>query len=74
MHAESKSEEFPLRRPAVFSKTAILSLLISQECFALFDDTDGRMSPHLTKDRFAWIILSYAVLRSLSALDVNNIS
>ena len=28
-------------------------------------------SPNLTKDRFAWIILSYVIL---SALDVNNIS
>jgi hypothetical protein len=28
-------------------------------------------SLHLTKDRFAWIILSYVIL---SALDVNNIS
>ena len=27
-------------------------------------------SPHLTKDRFAWIILNYVIL---SALDVNNI-
>ena len=28
-------------------------------------------SPHLTKDRFAWIILNYVIL---SSLDVNNIS
>ena len=28
-------------------------------------------SPHLTKDRFAWVILSHAIL---SALNVNNIS
>ena len=27
-------------------------------------------SPHLTKDRFAWIILNYVIL---SVLDVNNI-
>jgi hypothetical protein len=30
-HAEFKSENFPHRRPAVFSQTAILSSLISQQ-------------------------------------------
>ena len=40
-HAEPKSEEFPLRRPAVFSQTAILSLLIAREFFSLFNDMDG---------------------------------
>jgi hypothetical protein len=39
-HAEFKSEKFPLRRPAVFSQTAILSSLISQQMFSLFNDTD----------------------------------
>ena len=34
-------EEFPLRRPEVFSQTAILSLLISRQFFLLFNDTDG---------------------------------
>jgi hypothetical protein len=39
-HAEFKSEiKFPLRRPAVFSQTAILSSLISQQIFSLFNDT-----------------------------------
>jgi hypothetical protein len=32
-HAEFKSEKFPRRRPAVFSQTAILSSLISQQVF-----------------------------------------
>ena len=32
--------EFPLRRPAVFSQTAILSSLISRQLFSLFNDTD----------------------------------
>ena len=32
-HAESKSKEFPLRRPTVFSQTAILSLPISRQFF-----------------------------------------
>jgi hypothetical protein len=40
-HAEFKSENFPHRRPAVFSQTAILSSLISQQIFSLFNDTDG---------------------------------
>jgi hypothetical protein len=39
-HAEFKSEKFPLRRPAVFSQTAILSSLISRQLFSLFNDTD----------------------------------
>jgi hypothetical protein len=39
-HAEFKSEKFPLRTPAVFSQTAILSSLISQQIFSLFNDTD----------------------------------
>ena len=30
----------------------------------------AQWSPHLTKDRFAWIILNYVIL---SVLDVNNI-
>jgi hypothetical protein len=38
-HAEFKSEKFPLRKPAVFSQTAILSSLISR-LFSLFNDTD----------------------------------
>ena len=33
-HAEFKSEEFPLRRPAVFSQTAILFSLISRQIFS----------------------------------------
>ena len=85
MHAESKSEEFPLRRPAVFSETAVVSSLISRHffhCSTTRMDEDTRLlnsvsthnsvnqSPHLTKDRFAWIILSYVIL---SSLDVNNI-
>ena len=40
-HAEFKSEDFPHCRPAVFSQTAILSSLISQQIFSLFNDTDG---------------------------------
>ena len=40
-HAEFKSEKFPLRRPALFSQTAILSSLISQQIFSLFNDMDG---------------------------------
>jgi hypothetical protein len=39
-HAEFKSEKFPLYRPAVFSQTAILSSLISQQLFSLFNETD----------------------------------
>ena len=82
-HAESKSEEFPLRRPAVFSQTAILSSPISQELFPLFSDTHGwrhtddallKMTnscepvPTFNKRPFC---LDYVIL---SALDVNNIS
>jgi hypothetical protein len=84
-HAEFKSENFPHRRPAVFSQTAILSSLISDKffhCSTTRMDGDTRLHnskslipmnqpPHWTKDRFAWIILSYVIL---SALDVNNIS
>jgi hypothetical protein len=33
-HTEFKSENFPHRRPAVFSQTAILSSLISQQIFS----------------------------------------
>ena len=65
-HAEFKSEEFPLRRPTVFSQTAILCLLNSRQNLSLFNDTDGadtrlhnskwlirvNQSPHLTNDRF----------------------
>jgi hypothetical protein len=40
-HAEFKSENFPHRRPAVFSQTATLSSQISQQIFSLFNDTDG---------------------------------
>jgi hypothetical protein len=40
-HAEFKFEKFPLRRPAAFSQTAILSSLISRQIFSLFNDTDG---------------------------------
>ena len=84
-HAEFKSEEFPLRRPAVFSQTVILSLLIHDNfvhCSTTRMDEDTRLhnskwlirvnqSPHLTKDRFAWVILSHVIL---STLNVNNIS
>ena len=85
-HAEPKSEEFPLSRPTVFSQTAVLSLLVSRHFFFIVQrhgwmGTHVRLhnskwlipvsqSPHLTKDRFAWIILSYVIL---SSLDVNNI-
>ena len=34
------------------------------------EDTRLNQSPHLTKYRFAWIILNYVIL---SVLDVNNI-
>jgi hypothetical protein len=39
-NAEFKSENFPLRRPAVFSQTAILSSVISQQIYPLFNNTD----------------------------------
>ena len=39
--AEFKSEEFSLRRPAVFSQNAILCSLISRQIFLLFNDTHG---------------------------------
>jgi hypothetical protein len=39
-HAEFKSGEFPLRRPAVFSQTVILSSLISGQILSLFNDKD----------------------------------
>ena len=59
--------EFPLRRPAVFSQTAILCSLNSRQifhCSTTRIDADTRLhnskwlirvnqSPHLTKDRFA---------------------
>ena len=38
-HAEFKTEEFPFRRPAVFSQTPILCSLISRQFFSLFNDT-----------------------------------
>jgi hypothetical protein len=44
-HAEFKSENFPRRKPAVFSQNAILSSLISQQIFSLFNDTYGSMTP-----------------------------
>ena len=71
-HAESKSEEFPLRRPAVFSQTAVLSTRMDEET-RLHNSKwliPVNQSPHITKDRFAWIILNYVIL---SSLDVNNI-
>jgi hypothetical protein len=40
-HADYESKEFPSSRPAVFSQTAILSSLISQQILSLFNDTDG---------------------------------
>jgi hypothetical protein len=83
-HAEFKCENFPHRRPAVFSQTAILSSVITDKffhCSTTRMDKDTRLhnskslipmnqSLHWTKTRFAWIILSYLIL---SALDVNNI-
>jgi hypothetical protein len=39
-HAEFESENFPRRKRAVFSQNAILSSLISQQIFSLFNDTD----------------------------------
>jgi hypothetical protein len=39
-HAEFESENVPLRKPAVFSQNGILSSLISQQIFSLFNDTD----------------------------------
>jgi hypothetical protein len=65
-HAEFKSENFPRRRPAVFSQTAILSSLISQQifhCSTTRMDEDTRLhnskwlipmnqSLRWTKDRF----------------------
>ena len=39
--AESKSEEFPLRKAAVFSQTAISCSLISRQGFSLLNDTHG---------------------------------
>jgi hypothetical protein len=65
-HAEFKSENFPHRRPAVFSQTAILSSLISHKffhCSMTRMDEDTRLHNskwlipmnqylHWTKDRF----------------------
>ena len=45
-HAESQYEEFPLRRPAVFSQIAILSLLIARQffyCLTTRMDEDTRL-------------------------------
>jgi hypothetical protein len=39
-HAEFESENFPRRKHAVFSQNAILSSLISQQIFSLFNDMD----------------------------------
>ena len=52
-HAEFKSENFPHRRPAVFSQTAILSSLISQQIFLLFNDGSMTTNDYVTqKDQF----------------------
>jgi hypothetical protein len=39
-HAEFESENCPRRKPAVLPQNAILSSLISQQIFSLFNDTD----------------------------------
>ena len=72
-HAEFKSEKFALRRPAVFSQTAILSSLISRQNVFIVQRHGLMMtndyvtqkdqflltSLPFNKNRFARIILSY---------------
>jgi hypothetical protein len=40
-HADLNANTSPTVDPAVFSQTVILSSLISQQSFSLFNDTDG---------------------------------
>jgi hypothetical protein len=54
-HAEFKSENFPHRRPAVFSQTAILSSLISQQINFFIVQRHGSMTTNdyvTQKDQF----------------------
>ena len=80
-----KSEKFTLRRPAVFSQNAILSSIISRQCFhcsttRIDDDTrlchskgpiSINQSSFQQKTGFARIILSYV---TVCVLNVNDIS
>jgi hypothetical protein len=87
-HAEFKSEKFPLCRSTVFSQTAILSSLISQQFFS-FVQRHGSMTTNdyvTQRDQFLLTSLPFnkrqVLLESfwvtlyviLCLLDVNNIS
>jgi hypothetical protein len=66
-HAEFKSENFPHRRPAVFSQTAILSSQISQQIFFIVQ-RHGSMTTHdyiTQNDQFLLTSLAFNKKRPL---------
>ena len=66
-HAQSKCEEFPVRRSAAILSS--LTLRVFFYCSMTRMDQDTRL--HNSKCLIAWIILSYVIF---SALEVCNIS